>query len=98
MMRIRMGDAAVMALFCSRSILGVAILSVAFIAGTSHLPRAQGVRLDLELELVDPKVLRVCADPNNLPFSNEKGEGFENKMAELLAAKPAKKLAYVWAP
>src|SRR5690242_8468096 len=27
--------------------------------------------------------LRVCADPNNLPFSNAKGEGFENKIAEL---------------
>ncbi|MCJ7527862.1 MAG: quinoprotein dehydrogenase-associated putative ABC transporter substrate-binding protein, partial [Methyloceanibacter sp.] len=27
--------------------------------------------------------LRVCADPNNMPFSNEKGEGFENKLAEL---------------
>ena len=34
------------------------------------------------IELVDPKTLRVCADPNNLPFSNEKGEGFENKIAE----------------
>src|ERR1044072_7294454 len=30
-------------------------------------------------------VLRVCADPNNLPFSNQRGEGFENKIAELLA-------------
>src|SRR6516162_7872892 len=39
------------------------------------------------LELIDPKVLRVCADPNNLPFSNDKGEGFENKIAELFAAK-----------
>src|SRR3954471_19509598 len=29
--------------------------------------------------------LRICADPNNLPFSNFKGEGFENKIAELLA-------------
>jgi len=29
----------------------------------------------------DPNVLRVWADPNNLPFSNEKGEGFENKLA-----------------
>ena len=29
-------------------------------------------------------VLRVCADPNNLPFSNQRGEGFENKIAELL--------------
>jgi hypothetical protein len=28
---------------------------------------------------------RVCADPNNLPFSNERREGFENKIAELLA-------------
>lgn len=29
--------------------------------------------------------LRVCADPNNLPFSNERGEGFENRIAEVLA-------------
>jgi quinoprotein dehydrogenase-associated probable ABC transporter substrate-binding protein len=60
--------------------------------------RAQGVGLDAELELVDPKVLRVCADPNNLPFSNEKGDGFENKIMELMAAKLDKKLAYVWYP
>jgi quinoprotein dehydrogenase-associated probable ABC transporter substrate-binding protein len=50
------------------------------------------------LELVDPNVLRVCADPNNLPFSNEKGEGFENKLAELFAAKLGKKLAYTFFP
>jgi quinoprotein dehydrogenase-associated probable ABC transporter substrate-binding protein len=50
------------------------------------------------LELVDPNVLRVCADPNNLPFSNEKGEGFENKLAELFAAKLGKKLAYTFYP
>src|SRR5215813_15189417 len=50
------------------------------------------------LELVDPKVLRVCADPNNLPFSNEKGEGFENKLSELLAAKLNKTLAYTFYP
>ncbi len=30
-------------------------------------------------------VLRVCQDPNNLPFSNQRGEGFENRIAELLA-------------
>ncbi|MBK3798721.1 quinoprotein dehydrogenase-associated putative ABC transporter substrate-binding protein, partial [Azospirillum brasilense] len=30
--------------------------------------------------------LRVCADPNNLPFSNERREGFENRIVELLAA------------
>ena len=50
------------------------------------------------VELVDPKVLRVCSDPRALPFSNEKGEGFENKLAELLAAKLGKSLAYTWYP
>jgi len=53
---------------------------------------------DLSIELVDPKVLRVCADPRNLPFSNEKGEGFENKLAELFADKLHKKLDYVYFP
>ena len=53
---------------------------------------------DEGLELVDPSVLRVCADPNNLPFSNEKGEGFENALAELLAAKLKKTLAYTYYP
>lgn len=43
-----------------------------------------------------PRELKVCADPNNLPFSNEKGEGFENKIAELLAADLHAKLTYVW--
>jgi len=32
-----------------------------------------------------PRALRICDDPNNLPFSNDKGEGFENKIAEILA-------------
>jgi quinoprotein dehydrogenase-associated probable ABC transporter substrate-binding protein len=50
------------------------------------------------IELVDPKVLRVCADPRDLPFSNEAGEGFENKIAELLAQKLGKTLAYEFYP
>ncbi len=53
---------------------------------------------DLSFELVDPKVLRVCADPRNLPFSDEKGEGFENKLAELFAEKLQKKLDYMYFP
>jgi len=53
---------------------------------------------DLSIELVDPKVLRVCADPRNMPFSNEKGEGFENKLAELFAAKLNKRLDYTFFP
>ncbi len=49
-------------------------------------------------ELVDPKVLRVCADPRNLPFSNAKGEGFENKLAELVASKLGKSVSYTFYP
>src|SRR5437870_10306078 len=60
---------------------------------------AQAVdRPDLSIELVDPKVLRVCADPNNMPFSTERGEGFENRLAELLADKLGKGLSYSWYP
>ncbi|MBK5197470.1 MAG: quinoprotein dehydrogenase-associated putative ABC transporter substrate-binding protein [Methyloceanibacter sp.] len=40
--------------------------------------------------------LRVCADPDNMPFSNEKGAGFENKLAELIAAKLDAQLEYIW--
>lgn len=40
--------------------------------------------------------LRVCADPNNLPFSNEKGEGFENKIVALVAKDMNARLTYTW--
>jgi quinoprotein dehydrogenase-associated probable ABC transporter substrate-binding protein len=75
-----------------------ALFCVAAAAVPVERAHAQGVGLDAELELVDSKVLRVCADPSNLPFSNEKGEGFENKLAELLAAKLNKSLTYTWYP
>jgi len=41
-------------------------------------------------------VLRVCADPNNLPFSNQRLEGFENKLAEMIAKENGEKLEYTW--
>ena len=64
-----------------------------------ELARAQATDgADPSIELVDPKVLRVCADPRNLPFSNEKGEGFENKLGELFAEKLQKKLDYMYFP
>src|SRR5580704_12341933 len=43
-------------------------------------------------------VFRVCADPDNLPFSNRLGEGFENKIAELLARSADQPLTYYWWP
>src|SRR5579884_2885822 len=44
------------------------------------------------------RVLRVCADPNNMPFSNEQSQGFENKIAEQIAATLNMPLEYVWWP
>jgi mxaJ protein len=42
--------------------------------------------------------LRVCADPNNLPFSNQRREGFENRLAALVAGELGRPLRYVWLP
>lgn len=49
-------------------------------------------------EVIDRSALRVCADPANLPFSNRAGEGFENKIAELLAAELGVPVQYTWFP
>ena len=45
-----------------------------------------------------PHPLRVCADPNNLPFSNIKQEGFENALAQLIARELGDTLQYFWWP
>lgn len=42
------------------------------------------------------RTLRVCADPNNLPFSNERGEGFENRIVTLLAEELGATVEYTW--
>lgn len=59
---------------------------------------AQAPGLGAGAELVDPDVLRVCADPRNLPFSDEKGAGFENKIAALLGQKLNKPVSYAYFP
>jgi quinoprotein dehydrogenase-associated probable ABC transporter substrate-binding protein len=46
----------------------------------------------------DPHVLRVCSDPNNLPFSDRTESGFENRLAELTARELHRSLAYYWQP
>jgi len=82
-----------------RAILRMATVATAAIAACVAARAQQPPGGDnLGLELVDPKVLRVCSDPANMPFSNEHGEGFENKIAELLADKLGKRLAYTWYP
>jgi mxaJ protein len=40
--------------------------------------------------------LRVCADPNNLPFSNDREEGFENRLAQMIAAASGTHVSYTW--
>lgn len=50
----------------------------------------------LPMATEEPGVFRVCAPKDNLPFSNENGEGFENKIAELIATDLGKKLQYMF--
>ena len=72
--------------------------AVILFASLTFPAAAQQTGLGGAVELVDPKVLRVCADPNNLPFSNDKGEGFENKLADLIAHKLGKSISYTYFP
>ena len=49
-------------------------------------------------DLVNRQVLRVCADPANMPFSNQKGEGFENKIADIIGDEMGIPVEYTWFP
>jgi quinoprotein dehydrogenase-associated probable ABC transporter substrate-binding protein len=69
--------------FLIRSILGAALAS-------ALLPLAAAGEQD--------KTLRVCQDPNNLPFSNRSLMGFENKIAQLLGQELGWKVEYTWYP
>src|SRR4051812_527380 len=42
--------------------------------------------------------LRVCSDPNNLPYSNRRQEGFENRLSELIATERGAVVRYTWWP
>lgn len=77
-------------------------LLAACAAGAMHLPGkslAQAPpRPESPTEIIDPTTLRVCSDPHNMPFSTDQREGFENKLAELLAARLGKGISYTWYP
>ena len=61
--------------------------------------QAQTAGLGAAGELVDPEVLRVCADPSNMPFTDESGEGFEDKLAKMVATATGRSsVAYTWFP
>lgn len=70
------------------------ILSMSVLLQVSPAAAADGKRVDL----VNRKALRVCSDPSNLPFSNEKGEGFENRIAEIVADELKVPVEYTFFP
>jgi quinoprotein dehydrogenase-associated probable ABC transporter substrate-binding protein len=61
------------------------------------LPAAVAAQ-ELRPHTLESGVVRICADPDNLPASNDKGEGYENRIAELLAKTWNAKLEYAWWP
>jgi mxaJ protein len=71
-----------------------ALLLPATVGVLAEAASAQGLRPNNP----KPGVLRVCADPDNLPLSNQKGEGFEQKIAELVAKEWNAKIEYAWWP
>jgi quinoprotein dehydrogenase-associated probable ABC transporter substrate-binding protein len=74
-------------LVCGTIALVLAALPLSAIAADTNLP-----------DQVNRKVLRVCSSPENLPYSNEKGEGFENKIAEIIADELKVPIEYTWYP
>jgi len=75
----------------------VALFLAACVVGGFGLSAALAVE-GHRSDLVNRKVLRVCADPANLPFSNTKQEGFENKIAEIIADELGVPVEYTWFP
>ncbi|MCS6781337.1 MAG: substrate-binding domain-containing protein [Geminicoccaceae bacterium] len=81
----------------SRRLLLVA--ASAALAGALLAPRSQLLARDPSKgELRSQLAFRVCADPDNLPFSNERGQGFENELARLFADALALPVHYTWHP
>jgi len=76
-----------------------AAVGIASVLALALPAAAQDREFGGEIELVDPNVLRVCADPNNMPFSNEAEQGFEQEVARFLADKLGRKsVSYTYFP
>jgi mxaJ protein len=76
-----------------RALLGATFTSVASLVSLAALSGA-----DAQPTTPRARVLRVCADPNNLPFSNRHEQGFENRLARLVADDLGATLEYTWWP
>ncbi|NRP69545.1 hypothetical protein ILFOPFJJ_00417 [Ensifer psoraleae] len=76
-----------------------ALISTVMAALMPLQAQSQSAGLGAAGELVDPDTLRVCADPSNMPFSDQSGEGFEDKLAKMVAAKTGRSsVTYMWYP
>jgi mxaJ protein len=76
-------------------------LATFILAGISFMwlmPLAHGQMTGVEKLAAARTQFRVCAAPDNLPFTNRQGEGFDNKIAQLLATADGKPLVYAWWP
>ena len=66
--------------------------------GVGRHAMAAAPGLGIGAELVDPHVFRVCADPSDLPFSNHARQGFENRIAAVIAKDLGKRVGFTWQP
>jgi mxaJ protein len=73
------------------------VAALGLVAAAALLPPG-GAAQTLRPNLPTPGVLRVCADPDNMPLSNQKGEGFEQKIAELIGKEWNARVEYAWWP
>ena len=75
----------------------LAVSSLALATDARWLGAASAVE-GYRADLVNREVLRVCTDPANMPFSNNKGEGFENKIAQIIGAELKIPVEYTYFP
>ena len=87
----------------------VGLLLVGMVVGIGSMARAQGEKgkspsaapstdFPITQAWKDFKMLRVCGDPDNMPFSDQRAEGFENKIADVLGSALGDSVVYTWWP
>ncbi len=88
----------------SKALTALAVTLAAMVAMDWHLDPARAVIAGARsapattAQAAAASALRVCADPNNLPFSNAHEQGFENVLARMVARDLGRSLRYVWWP
>jgi len=88
---------------------GVGLVLLGLVAGLGSSARAQGEKgkspsaepstdFPITQAWKDFKMLRVCGDPDNMPFSDKRAEGFENKIADVIGGALGDSVVYTWWP